>query len=37
MSRATWKALVDHGDLPELLRLFGPHIVFLIRKERRRA
>jgi len=36
MSASAWRALVDHGHLPDLLRIFGPHIVFLIRQERRR-
>jgi len=37
MSRHTWKDLVRHGSLPDLLRIFSPHIVKLILEERRRT
>jgi len=36
MSSSAWRVLVDHGNLPELLHIFGTHIVELIQQERRR-
>jgi len=35
MSSSAWRSLVDHGKLPELLRIFGTHILELILEERR--
>jgi len=37
MSSAAWRSLVNHGRLPDLLRIFGTHIVTLIQEERRRT
>jgi len=37
MSSAAWRNLVNHGHLPDILRIFGTHIVELILEERRRT
>jgi len=37
MSSAAWRSLVNHGHLPQLLLIFGTHIVTLIQEERRRT